>query len=248
MESSPRLSEYGDSLLEESKEPQEGNTNEVAIGKNRVARRYNDPSSIQRHISGLLDEGYGQKGRQRIENSEIAYKKRDEIGFRIPERIHSDGVIEEVEKVRGPTLEQYIQSIDKEEMKKVVAEFAGALKDTHNNGFALRDCRLENFIYEDCKFSDEDYIAALDTEWFEANASEEHIVDDLRGLAVNLSQLPEEIRGEFKQTFEETYGEDLDEYVTMRARRDMIIESTVDSVSKRDFSRIKNTLKYISPF
>ncbi|WP_414838046.1 hypothetical protein ACK3SF_01445 [Candidatus Nanosalina sp. VS9-1] len=241
-----KLSEYAEMLLEQPKQPQDGNMNEVSIGKHRVARKYNDPPLVQQYVSNFFDEGYGQKGDERIENSREAYRNRGGIGFRVPEIIHSDGVIEEVEMVQGSSLEEYVLSGDREEVEDIAGKFAEALKETHENGFAIRDCRLENFIYEDCSFSDENYIAAVDTEWFEADASEEDIADDLRGLAVNISQLPEDTRREFRQAFEENYGESLENYVTTRAKRDMVIETTRDNLAKRDFNKIKNTLQYLT--
>lgn len=240
------LAEYAEEYLEQPEEPINGNVNEVAFGKHRVARKYKEAIWVQRAWSNFRDEGYAQSAEERMRNAEKAYEKREEIGFRVPERVHSVGLIEEVEKVEGKKLSDYLIEKDSEEIGDVITRFAHGLKQTHENNHAVRDTGLDNFIYEDMGYVEDESISIIDTEWFEENASEEYITDDLRGLAVNIALLPERKRNRFIEIFEREYGEDIRDYVNTRAKRDMILQSAQEALTKKEISGFRNTLDYLS--
>jgi tRNA A-37 threonylcarbamoyl transferase component Bud32 len=144
---------------------------------------------------------------------EIA-ESQEEIGFMIPEVIHSGDEWYETELVKGDTAEEILENAEsKEEIRRISRKVGENLRSLHEANWALRDFSPENVIVEDLCGEEEMYL--VDVEFAYNNCTRLDQFFDYVNFIDNISYSDEERWELVAESFGQGYDapESLQEYL-----------------------------------
>ena len=174
-----------ENLLEEAELVEGGVTNDVWATDNRIVKRYSrwSPHGILMKSAGfsrIENEDLGPTAR--IENEKTAEEYFNDKQIQAPEIVYEDYLFAEelgqgfkpgyyavFEKVDGTSFGESVEELDLDQTYEIARKIGSSLSEMHEEGFARRDSRGENLMYELGKNPDLHWI---DNEFFVDKASE----------------------------------------------------------------------------
>lgn len=174
-----------ENLLEEAEQVEGGVTNDVWATDNRIVKRYSRGSFLGSILkaAGLSKKEIEDLGpAARIENEKTAEEYFFNKEIQAPEIVNSDylfagdlnqgfkpGYYAVFEKVDGTSFGESIAELDLDQTYEVARKIGGSLSELHEDGYARRDSRGENLMFELGKNPD---LYWIDNEFFTDDASE----------------------------------------------------------------------------
>lgn len=192
-----------DSTPEEQDRLMDGVTNTVRASDDGTIRKYFARLPWTVRVMDALHLPFGDlrftTRRQRLQNEVATKHCLQEIGIPTQDVIDREGWTVTLERVPGVNLATYLADAEQVDCYEVGYAKGRELRDLHGEGYAYRDCRLENTIVG----AD---IYSIDHELFERDAAAHTQMFDLLTLLGTAKCLPWNTYQAFRQGFRKGYG------------------------------------------